>query len=140
MSGLRGTLWHLGLGHLDDKGEVESLRHEDGDGQGGLLPGLGGQVEHEDRQVEDADTGDDQIHDVEQRLSPDLQVEEYIYGEKMICQLMFNFSRPYSTNKCSLVFDIFSLVHFPSLLKSLWKGWNINFVLKREFNIENLEH
>ena len=91
MSGLRGTLWHLGLGHLDDKGEVESLRHEDGDGQGRLLPGLGWQVEHEDRQVEDANAGDDQIHDVEQGLPPDLQVEEDIWEEEEInCQLMFN--------------------------------------------------
>lgn len=70
--------WHLD-DHLDDEGEVESLRHEDGDGQGGLLPGLGGQVEHEDWQVEDANAGDDQIHDVEQRLPSDLQVEEYIW-------------------------------------------------------------
>ena len=75
---LGGTLWHLGLLHLDDQGEVEGLRHEDGDSQGGLLPGLGGQVEHEDRQVEDANARDDQIHDVEQRLPPDLQVEEDI--------------------------------------------------------------
>ena len=135
------SLWHLGLYYLDDQSEVESLRHENGDGQGGLLPGLGGQVEHEDWQVEDADAGDDQIHDVEQRLSPDLQVEEYIWEEEEIsCQLMFNSRRPFNTNKCSLVFDIFCLVHFPSLLKPFWIGWNINFVLKREFNIENLEH
>ena len=80
----QGTLWHHGLGHLDDKGEVESLRHEDGDGQGRLLPGLGWQVEHEDRQVEDANAGNDQIHDVEQGLPPDLQVEEDIWEEEEI--------------------------------------------------------
>ena len=77
------ALWHLGLDdHLDDEGEVESLRHEDRDGQGRLLPGLGGQVEHEDWQVEDSDTRDDQIHDVEQGLPPDLQVEEYIWKRR----------------------------------------------------------
>ena len=68
----------FGLLYLDDQGEVESLRHEDGNGQGGLLPRLGRQVEHEDRQVEDANAGDDQIHDVEQGLPSDLQVEENI--------------------------------------------------------------
>ena len=68
----------FGLLYLDDQGEVESLRHEDGNGQGGLLPRLGRQVEHKDRQVEDANAGDDQIHDVEQGLPSDLQVEENI--------------------------------------------------------------
>ena len=68
----------FGLLYLDDQGEVESLRHEDGNGQGSLLPGLGRQVEHEDRQVEDANAGDDQIDDVEQGLPSDLQVEEDI--------------------------------------------------------------
>ena len=68
----------FGLLYLDDQGEVESLRHEDGNGQGGLLPRLGRQVEHEDRQVEDANARDYQIHDVEQGLPSDLQVEEDI--------------------------------------------------------------
>ena len=68
----------FGLLYLDDQGEVESLRHEDGNGQGGLLPRLGRQVEHEDRQVEDANAGNDQIDDVEQGLPSDLQVEEDI--------------------------------------------------------------
>ena len=64
--------------HLYHQSEVQGLRHQDGDGQGRLLAGLRGQVEHEDRQVEDADAGDDQVHDVEQGLPPDLQVKEDI--------------------------------------------------------------
>ena len=64
--------------YLDNESEVESLRHEDGDGEGGLLAGLGGEIEHEDGQVEDANAGNDQVHDVEQGLPPDLQVKEDI--------------------------------------------------------------
>ena len=64
--------------YLDYESEVESLRHEDGDGEGGLLAGLGGEIEHEDGQVEDANAGNDQVHDVEQGLPPDLQVKEDI--------------------------------------------------------------
>ena len=39
---------------------------------------LGGKVEDKDGEVEDANTGDNQVHDVEKRLPPDLQVEENI--------------------------------------------------------------
>ena len=37
------------------------------------------QVEDEDGEVEDADAGDDQVHNVEKGLSTDLQVEENIW-------------------------------------------------------------
>ena len=50
---------------LNDEGEVQGLGDEDGDGQSGLLPGLGWQVEDQDRQVEDPNTGDYQVHYVE---------------------------------------------------------------------------
>ena len=39
---------------------------------------LGGKVEDKDGEVEDANTGDDQVHDVEKGLPSDLQVEENI--------------------------------------------------------------
>ena len=77
-----------GRSHLDDQSEVESLGHEDCDGQGRLLSRLGcskqcqswpvlqqfvltRQIEHQDWQVENPNTGNNQVHDVEQRLAPD---------------------------------------------------------------------
>ena len=43
------------------------------------MSNLGRQVEDEDGEVEDADAGDDQVHNVEKGLSTDLQVEENIW-------------------------------------------------------------
>ena len=51
---------------------------------------LGGKVEDKDGEVEDANTGDNQVHDVEKRLPSDLQVEENICRNENLRRIKYH--------------------------------------------------
>ena len=63
---------------LGDKEEEHDEGEENGDTQCHLLPGLGRQIKDEHAKKGDEHCGQDQVHRVEQRLSPDGDVERNV--------------------------------------------------------------
>ena len=63
---------------FSEQEEEHSQREENGDGEADFLPGVGGKVEHQDREEGDADTWDDQIDGVEKCLPSQLESENDI--------------------------------------------------------------
>ena len=68
---------HEGGGGDDLRQQQEEHREgeQDGDGEADLLPGVGGEVEHQHGEEGDAHAGDDEVHGVEQSLPPHGDVE-----------------------------------------------------------------
>ena len=83
----------VGGGGGDDLGEEEEEHgegEEDGDGEGDLLPTVGGEVEDEDGEEGDAHAGDDQVHRVEQGLPPHRDVEGDVQVGLVAASVEFN--------------------------------------------------
>ena len=68
-----------GWDNLRQQQEEHSEWEQDTDGQAHLLTGVWGQVEHQDREEADTDTGDDQIDSVEQGLASQFQCEDNVW-------------------------------------------------------------
>ena len=64
--------------YLNYECKVERLWHKNGNSQGSFFSRLSRQIEDKNWEIEDTDTGDDQIHDVEQRFPPNFQIKENV--------------------------------------------------------------